>query len=78
MQVYTHINEIPKFEKAVVTIGSFDGVHKAHKKLIHRVNQLADEIGGQGVIVTFHPHPRSIVFPNDASLTLLSTLEEKL
>lgn len=78
MKVFTNIHEIPRFDKAVVTIGSFDGVHKAHKKLIQRVNQIADEIDGQGVIVTFHPHPRSIVFPNDASLTLLSTLEEKL
>jgi riboflavin kinase/FMN adenylyltransferase len=78
MNIYRELKDIPIFEKAVVTIGSFDGVHVAHRKLIDRVNQIAHEVSGQSVVVTFHPHPRSIVFPNDKSLQLLSTIEEKI
>jgi riboflavin kinase/FMN adenylyltransferase len=78
MNIYHSLNEVPDFKNAVVTIGSFDGVHFAHKKLINRINQIANEINGDAVVVTFHPHPRSIVFPNDKSLVLLSTIEEKI
>lgn len=78
MEIFRDISNLPVFNKAIVTIGSFDGVHAAHQKLIHRVNQIAEEVGGDAIIVTFHPHPRSIVFPGDKSLKLLSTIEEKL
>jgi riboflavin kinase/FMN adenylyltransferase len=78
MNIYQDLNNLPKFKNAVVTIGSFDGVHKAHRKLISRVNQIAQEVGGEACVVTFYPHPRSIVFPGDKSLSLLSTIEEKL
>ncbi|MBK8699561.1 MAG: bifunctional riboflavin kinase/FAD synthetase [Saprospiraceae bacterium] len=78
MNIYRDLKDLPVFKNAVVTIGSFDGVHQAHKKLINRINQLADEIEGDAVVVTFHPHPRSVVFPNDKSLQLLSTTEEKI
>ncbi len=78
MNIYRSLSEVPNFKNAVVTIGSFDGVHLAHKKLIHRINQIATEINGEPIVVTFHPHPRSIVFPNDKTLTLLSTIDEKI
>jgi riboflavin kinase/FMN adenylyltransferase len=78
MNIYRSLNDVPSFKNAVVTIGSFDGVHLAHKKLIKRVDQIAEEINGEAVVVTFHPHPRSIVFPNDKTLVLLSTIEEKI
>lgn len=78
MNIFKDIKNLPAFQNAIVTIGSFDGVHKAHQKLIKRINQLADETNGDAVVVTFHPHPRSIVFPNDNTLKLLSTTEEKL
>lgn len=78
MNIYRDLKLLPVFKNAVVTIGSFDGVHQAHKRLIHRINQLADEIEGEAVVVTFDPHPRSIVFPNDKSLQLLSTTTEKI
>jgi riboflavin kinase/FMN adenylyltransferase len=78
MNLYKNLNDLPKFNNAVVTIGSFDGVHKAHKKLIQRINLLSKEIDGDAVVVTFHPHPRSIVFPNDQSLKLLTDIDEKI
>ncbi|MBK9687898.1 MAG: adenylyltransferase/cytidyltransferase family protein [Saprospiraceae bacterium] len=78
MNIYRDLKSLPEFKNAVVTIGSFDGVHQAHRRLVYRIQQLADEIEGEAVVVTFHPHPRSVVFPNDKSLQLLSTTNEKI
>lgn len=61
----------------IVTIGTFDGVHLGHKKLINRLNELAQKLGGESTILTFHPHPR-IVLANDYSIRLLNTIEEKI
>lgn len=78
MRVFRDIVGLPSFQNAVVTIGSFDGVHRGHQKILARINQLAREIDGESILVTFHPHPRKIIFPKDNSLSLLSTLDEKL
>jgi riboflavin kinase/FMN adenylyltransferase len=78
MNIYNSLDNLPNFNNAVVTIGSFDGVHKAHKNLIEKINQLSKEVNGESIVVTFHPHPRSIVFPNDKSLKLLTDKEEKI
>ncbi len=78
MRIFRDITNLPDFKNAVVTIGSFDGVHIGHQKIISRVNQLAREVDGESVLVTFHPHPRKIIFPKDNTLRLLNTLDEKL
>lgn len=78
MNVYRNLTDLPIFKNAVVTIGSFDGVHHGHQRIIHKINQLAREIGGESVIVTFHPHPRQIIYPRDSSLHLLTDIEEKI
>ena len=78
MRIFRDIVDLPSFQNAVITIGSFDGVHRGHQKILARVNQLAKEINGESILVTFHPHPRKIIFPKDNTLSLLSTLEEKL
>lgn len=62
----------------VLTIGTFDGVHLGHRKIIDRLNQLARETDGESVIFTFDPHPRKIVSPGETNLRLLTTLEEKI
>ncbi|WP_207427849.1 bifunctional riboflavin kinase/FAD synthetase [Pedobacter sp. SYSU D00535] len=77
MKVYHHIDEFQKLENAVVTIGTFDGVHFGHKKIINRLTEVAAETGGESVILTFFPHPRMIINPQDASLKLLTTITEK-
>jgi len=77
MRIHRDINNLPAFKQAVLTIGSFDGVHLGHKKLINKVNRLAKSTGGESVLITFHPHPRQIVFPGD-DFQLLSTLDEKI
>lgn len=68
---------MPMFRNAVITIGTFDGVHEGHRKIIAALKQEAHSIGGESVIITFHPHPRKIV-QHDASLQLINTLEEKI
>ena len=64
-------------EKPVVTTGTFDGVHLGHLQIIEKLNQAAKSIGGESVVVTFDPHPRSVLFPTDKSLKLLQSIDEK-
>ncbi|MEO1516545.1 MAG: bifunctional riboflavin kinase/FAD synthetase [Bacteroidota bacterium] len=78
MNVYHNLTELPAFRNAVLTIGSFDGVHKGHQKILQRVNQLAAEKEGESVVITFHPHPRLVLRPDDNSLQLLNTIDEKV
>lgn len=78
MNIYKDINTLPSFKNAVVTIGSFDGVHLGHQQLLHKIKDLAKTVKGEDVVVTFHPHPRAVIFPNDDTLELLNTLDEKL
>lgn len=77
MQVHQHLDALPRFKKSVITIGAFDGVHKGHQKIIAAMQQEAQKIEGETVLVTFHPHPRKIVAGN-FSLQLINTLEEKI
>nr|WP_319272592.1 bifunctional riboflavin kinase/FAD synthetase [uncultured Draconibacterium sp.] len=62
----------------VVTIGTFDGLHKGHQSVIEQLKELAKEIDGETVIFTFYPHPRIVTSPNETSLRLLTTKEEKI
>ena len=77
MKIYHNINEFKAIKNAVVTIGTFDGVHLGHRKIIERLKELADECGGETVILTFFPHPRMILHPEDESIKLINTIGEK-
>lgn len=77
MQVHYDINNLPKFKNAVVTIGTFDGVHTGHKKIIEQLKTEATLVNGETVVITFHPHPRNIV-GDTTGVKLLTTLEEKI
>lgn len=77
MRVHRNIDDLPPFRNAVVTIGTYDGVHRGHQQIIKRINQIAERQGGESIIVTFHPHPRLVINPDDTSLQLINTLEEK-
>jgi riboflavin kinase/FMN adenylyltransferase len=77
MQVHRSIENLPHFDNAVITIGTFDGVHEGHKKIIDALINEARLIHGEAIIITFHPHPRKIVNPNE-HLQLINTLEEKI
>jgi riboflavin kinase / FMN adenylyltransferase len=78
MKVHYNIDEIPAIKNAIVSQGTFDGVHLAHKKIIERLKQIASIKNGETVIITFEPHPRIVLLPNDHGLQLLSTLNEKI
>ena len=79
MEIYRDLNKLPAFKSStVLTIGSFDGVHQGHQRLLHKLKTLANNIGGQSLVITFQPHPRQIIYPKDKSLRLLTTMEEKI
>lgn len=78
MRVFRDVNDLPQFRNGVLTIGTFDGVHLGHQQIIQRINSAAREIGGESILLTFHPHPRLVINPNDTSLKLLNTLDEKI
>ena len=78
MEIHYNIHELPPFNKAVITIGTFDGVHQGHKKLIAQLVQQAKHVGGESVIVTFHPHPRKVVSSSILGIRLINTLYERI
>jgi riboflavin kinase / FMN adenylyltransferase len=77
MQVYKGIEELPSFSNSVITIGTFDGVHQGHRKLIKTLVDEAGKVNGESVIITFDPHPRKIINPAEP-LQLINTLKEKI
>src|SRR3978361_1218968 len=77
MKIYHHIDDFNPVKNAVVTIGTFDGVHLGHRKIISRIKELANTLGGEAVVLTFFPHPRMILHPEDESIKLINTINEK-
>jgi riboflavin kinase/FMN adenylyltransferase len=77
MKIYHHIDEFKPVGNAVVTIGTFDGVHLGHRKIISRIKELAGATGCETVILTFFPHPRMILHPEDENIKLITTINEK-
>lgn len=78
MEVHQQTDNLPAFRNAVVTIGTFDGVHKGHQLIIDQMKTEAESINGETVIITFHPHPRKIIGSNSGKLFLLTTMEERI
>ncbi len=76
MKVYTEITALPYFNNAVITIGTFDGVHLGHRKIIDQLKKEAQKINGETVIITFYPHPRKVIGSKN-QLYLINTPEEK-
>ncbi len=77
MQVHRSIHHLPQFRNSVVTIGTFDGVHLGHQQIIKQLKEEAEKINGETIIITFHPHPRSVI-KAATPVYLLNTLEEKI
>ncbi len=78
MQVHRDIENLPVFRNAVVTIGTFDGVHVGHRQIINKLKVEALKLTGESVIITFHPHPRKIISSAILGVRLINTLEEKI
>jgi len=77
LKIYQGLNEFKKISNPILTIGTFDGVHIGHQKLIDRINEIALEVGGESVLLTFSPHPRKIVAPY-RTFELITLLDEKV
>jgi len=78
MQIHLDINQLPQFKNAVITIGTFDGVHLGHKQIIDSLKEEASIAGGESVIITFHPHPRKVVSSVITGVRLINTLAERI
>jgi riboflavin kinase/FMN adenylyltransferase len=78
MRVFRDFDVVGKIKHPVLTIGTFDGVHIGHQKIIQQINAIAKEIDGESVLFTFYPHPRMVLFPDGHGLQLIQTQEEKM
>ena len=78
MKVFHGIENFSGVNNPILTIGTFDGVHIGHQHIIRQMNEEAEKIGGESTLLTFHPHPRWVVNPEETGLKLIQTLEEKL
>lgn len=77
MNIFYSVDDLPKFKNPIVTIGTFDGVHKGHQQILNQLKFEAQKVEGETVLITFHPHPRNIV-GDTSGVQLLTTLQEKL
>jgi riboflavin kinase/FMN adenylyltransferase len=80
MKIYRDLTQLPDFNNAVLTIGSFDGVHSGHQHIIEQLTNMAHKIGGETVLLTFYPHPRielALQRGEKPDVKLLTTLAEK-
>jgi riboflavin kinase/FMN adenylyltransferase len=80
MKIHYGLENVGEIKNAVVTTGSFDGVHIGHKVIIRRLNILAAEIDGESVLITFWPHPRKVLYPDTKGkdLKMISSQKEKI
>ncbi|NQX91210.1 MAG: FAD synthetase family protein, partial [Flavobacteriales bacterium] len=77
MEIYHGVDVFKNVPNPVLTTGTFDGVHLGHQALIDRINSIAVANKGESVMLTFYPHPRMVLHPDDHGLKLLNTQEEK-
>ncbi len=77
MKIYKSLEEFNTLDNAVVTIGTFDGVHIGHQKILRKLVDTAKNTNGESVLLTFFPHPRLIINPDDENLRLINDIEEK-
>jgi len=78
MKVYRGLEAFERVNNAVVTSGTFDGVHVGHQKILARLKEVAAANQGETMVITYWPHPRFVLYPDSSDLKLLSTLDEKI
>ncbi len=80
MKIFSDFENVGSIKNAVVTTGSFDGVHMGHKVILQRLKKLALETDGETVLITFHPHPRKVLYPETVGkdLFLINSQREKI
>jgi len=78
VKIYYDINAFVPVPNAVVTVGTFDGVHLGHQAIFNKMIEEASEINGETVVITFHPHPRIVLQLESSNLRFISTQEMKI
>lgn len=78
MNIFQGFDQIKAIKNPVLTIGTFDGVHLGHQKIIDQLNKEAEKIDGESVLFTFYPHPRMVLYPESHGLKLIQTQAEKI
>ncbi len=78
MKIFQGFETLEDIPNPVLTIGTFDGVHLGHQKIINRLNEEAEKVGGESVLFTFYPHPRMVLYPDSHGLKLIQTQVEKM
>jgi riboflavin kinase/FMN adenylyltransferase len=77
MRVYHSLEEVPEIQGLVLTQGTFDGVHLGHQTVLQKVVETAKKSAGESMLLTFYPHPRLVLYPDDNNLRMLNTIGEK-
>lgn len=77
LKIYRDLEEYA-VQHAILTQGTFDGVHLGHRQILQKIIETAKQEGGESVLLTFHPHPRHVLFPDQEGPMMLSTLDEKI
>lgn len=78
MIVHNSLESLSSIRKAVITLGTFDGVHLGHQKILNHLKQIAAKIGGESVVFSFHPHPRVVLNPANHGLALIQSLDDRI
>ena len=78
MRIFYGLEGVESIKKPIITIGTFDGVHIGHQKILDAIVKKAQLLGGESVLLTFSPHPRMVLFPDSHQLKLIQTEDEKI
>ena len=78
MRIFRDLIDLAEFKNSVVTIGTFDGVHLGHQKILNKLKNEANDINGESLLFNFYPHPRMVIFPESHNLKLIQTIDEKI
>ena len=80
VKIYYGFDDVKHIKNAVVTTGSFDGVHMGHQVILKKLNEIAKLEDGESVLITFYPHPRKVLYPNTdgKDLLMINTRKEKI
>ena len=78
MIVHSGISSFKNISSPVITVGTFDGVHVGHQKILNKIRTIANNNNGETALLTFDPHPRKVLFNSSNSLKLINTLDEKI
>lgn len=77
-KVYYNLNDFKSDKGTIITIGTFDGVHLGHQKLLNQLNELQKNTDLETLVFTFNPHPRKILFPTQGAPHLITSTAEKI